>query len=98
MQRIGCYVNQKGILFFIPMLFHQVYNMADTIMVETCLEMKALAGVGSTASINWMIVGVCLVMRSSFAIPVARKFGEKNKKALWRFVANIVWLALIFPQ
>lgn len=98
MHRIGRYVNQKVILFFILILFHQVYNMADTIMVETCLGMKALAGIGSTASINLMIVGVFLVMRSSFAIPVAWKFGEKNEKALRRFVSNIVWLALIFPQ
>lgn len=86
--------------FFIPMLcgllFQQLYNMADTIIVGKCLGMKALAAVGSTGSINFMIIGFCLGVCSGFAIPVAQKFGEKNEKALRRFVANSGWLALIF--
>ena len=42
--------------FFIPMLcgllFQQLYNMADTIIVGKCLGVTALAAVGSTGSIN----------------------------------------------
>lgn len=86
--------------FFIPMLcgllFQQLYNMADTIIVGKCLGMKALAAVGSTGSINFMIIGFCLGVCSGFAIPVAQKFGEKNEKQLRRFAANSGWLALIF--
>lgn len=86
--------------FFIPMLcgllFQQLYNMADTIIVGKCLGVKALAAVGSTGSINFMIIGFCLGVCSGFAIPVAQKFGEKNEKALRRFVANSGWLAAIF--
>lgn len=86
--------------FFIPMLcgllFQQLYNMADTIIVGKCLGVKALAAVGSTGSVNFMIIGFCLGVCSGFAIPVAQKFGEKNEKALRRFVANSAWLAAIF--
>ena len=86
--------------FFIPMLcgllFQQLYNMADTIIVGKCLGVKALAAVGSTGSINFMIIGFCLGVCSGFAIPVAQKFGEKNEKALRRFVANSAWLAILF--
>ncbi len=86
--------------FFIPMLcgllFQQLYNMADTIIVGKCLGVKALAAVGSTGSINFMIIGFCLGVCSGFAIPVAQKFGEKNEKALRRFVANSAWLAVLF--
>lgn len=86
--------------FFIPMLFgllfQQLYNMADTIIVGKFLGVKALAAVGSTGSINFMIIGFCLGVCSGFAIPVAQKFGEKNMKALRRFVANSGWLAAIF--
>lgn len=86
--------------FFIPMLcgllFQQLYNMADTIIVGKCLGVKALAAVGSTGSVNFMIIGFCLGVCSGFAIPVAQKFGEKNEKALRRFVANSGWLAVIF--
>ena len=86
--------------FFVPMLFgllfQQLYNMADTIIVGKCLGVQALAAVGSTGSINFMIIGFCLGVCSGFAIPVAQKFGEKNESALRRFVANSGWLALIF--
>ena len=86
--------------FFIPMLFgllfQQLYNMADTIIVGKFLGVKALAAVGSTGSINFMIIGFCRGVCSGFAIPVAQKFGEKNMKALRRFVANSGWLAAIF--
>ena len=86
--------------FFIPMLFgllfQQLYNMADTIIVGKFLGVKALAAVGSTGSINFMIICFCLGVCSGFAIPVAQKFGEKNMKALRRFVANSGWLAAIF--
>lgn len=86
--------------FYIPMLFgllfQQLYNMADTIIVGKFLGVKALAAVGSTGSINFMIIGFCLGVCSGFAIPVAQKFGEKNMKALRRFVANSGWLAAIF--
>lgn len=86
--------------FFIPMLcgllFQQLYSMADAIIVGKFLGVRALAAVGSTGSINFMIIGFCTGVCSGFAIPVAQKFGEKNMKAMRRFVANSGWLALVF--
>ena len=86
--------------FYIPMLFgllfQQLYNMADTIIVGRCLGVNALAGVGSTSSISFMIIGFCQGVCSGFAIPVAQKFGERNERALRRFVANSGWLAVGF--
>lgn len=86
--------------FFIPMLFgllfQQLYSMADTIIVGKFLGVEALAAVGSTGSINFMIIGFCTGVCSGFAIPVAQKFGEKNMKAMRHFVANSGWLAAVF--
>lgn len=86
--------------FFIPMLlgllFQQLYSMVDTIIVGKYLGVNALASVGSTGSINFMIIGFCSGVCSGFSIPVAQKFGEKNDTALRRFVANSGWLALAF--
>lgn len=86
--------------FLIPMLFgllfQQLYNMVDTIIVGKYLGVKALAAVGSTGSINFMIVGFCIGICSGFAIPVAQKFGEKNEKALRQYVYNGAWLAIAF--
>ena len=65
--------------FAIPMwfgyLFQQFYNMVDTIIVGQCLGVGALASVGSTGSINFMINGFCIGVSSGFVIPVAQRFG-----------------------
>ena len=86
--------------FLVPMLFgllfQQFYNMVDTIIVGQCLGVTALAAVGSTGSINFMINGFCIGVCSGFAIPVAQKFGAGDEKGLRRFVANAGWLSLIF--
>lgn len=83
--------------FLIPMLFgflfQQFYNMMDTIIVGKYLGVNALAAVGSTGSINFMVIGFCMGVCSGFAIPVAQKFGEKNDHALRKYVANSGWLA-----
>ncbi|MEG0216159.1 MAG: MATE family efflux transporter [Hungatella sp.] len=86
--------------FLIPMLFgllfQQFYNMMDTIIVGKYLGVQALASVGSTGSVNFMIIGFCMGICSGFSIPVAQKFGERNETALRRYVANGAWLALAF--
>ncbi|MCB7318660.1 MATE family efflux transporter [Lacrimispora sp. 210928-DFI.3.58] len=91
---------QLILAFFIPMLcgmlFQQLYSMVDTIIVGKCLGVGALAAVGATGSLSFMIIGFCQGVCSGFSIPVAQKFGEKNEKALRRFVANSGWLAALF--
>ena len=86
--------------FLIPMLFgllfQQFYSMMDTIIVGKYLGVRALASVGSTGSINFMIIGFCMGICSGFSIPVAQKFGEKNERALRRYVANSGYLAAGF--
>lgn len=84
--------------FIIPLifgnLFQQFYSMVDTIIVGRYLGKEALAGVGSTGSVNYMIIGFCLGVCAGFAIPVAQRFGAKLFDDLRRFVGNIIWLAI----
>ena len=86
--------------FAIPMLFgflfQQFYNMVDTIIVGKCLGISALAAVGSTSSINFMIIGFCTGACSGFAIPVAQKFGAGDYNGMRKFVANSGWLSAVF--
>ncbi len=86
--------------FFFPMLlgmlFQQFYNMMDTIIVGKYLGVRALAAVGSTGSINFMIIGFCMGVCNGFAIPVGQKFGEKNFRLLKKFAANGAWLSAVF--
>ncbi len=78
------------------MLFQQFYNMVDTIVVGQYLGVNALAGVGSTGSINFLVLGFVIGVCSGFAIPVAQKFGSKDFDELKKYVGNTLWIASAF--
>ncbi len=78
------------------MLFQQFYNMVDTIIVGRYLGIDALAGVGSTGSINFLVLGFVMGLCTGFAIPVAQMFGSKNFDALRKFVGNTLWVSIVF--
>ncbi len=85
--------------FSIPMLagllFQQMYNLVDTIIVGQTLGDSALAAVGSTGSINFLINGFCIGVCSGFAIPVAQRFGAESYDSMRKFVGNsIIWSAI----
>ncbi|MBQ2089482.1 MAG: MATE family efflux transporter, partial [Lachnospiraceae bacterium] len=75
--------------------FQQFYSLVDTIIVGKTLGVDALAAVGSTGSINFMIIGFAMGICSGFAIPVAQRFGAEDYKSMRKFVANSVWLSII---
>lgn len=83
---------------FFGMLFQQFYNLMDMVIVGKFLGAKALAAVGSTGSINFMIIGFCMGVCNGFAIPVAQRFGAKDEKMLRCFVANSVWISIVFAS
>lgn len=86
--------------FMLPLLFgmvfQQFYNMVDTVVVGKFLGVEALAGVGSTGSINFLVLGLCNGICAGFAIPVAQKFGQRDFDGLRKFVGNMIWLGVFF--
>ncbi len=86
--------------FSIPMLaglvFQQMYNLVDTIIVGQTLGDNALAAVGSTGSINFFINGFCMGICSGFAIPVAQRFGAESYDSMRKFVGNAIVMSAIF--
>lgn len=78
------------------LLFQQFYSMVDAIIVGHYLGVDALAAVGATGSVNFLIIGFCMGVCSGFAIPVAQEFGAKHEENMRRYVANCVWLSMIF--
>ena len=86
--------------FSIPLLcgalFQQFYSVVDTVIVGRILGVNALAGVGATGSVNFMIVGFCMGVCSGFSIPIAHKFGAGDYSGMRQFAANSTWLAAIF--
>ena len=78
------------------MLFQQLYNMVDTIIVGKLLGASALAAVGSTGSINFLVIGFCMGVCNGFAIPVAQRMGANEPSKMRRYVANAAYLAAAF--
>ena len=78
------------------MLFQQFYNLVDTIIVGKTLGVEALAGVGATGSINFMIVGFCMGVCNGFVIPVAQCFGAKKPADLRKYVFNGYICSIVF--
>ncbi|MBS6397625.1 MAG: MATE family efflux transporter [Clostridiales bacterium] len=85
-----------AIPMFLGMLFQQFYSMVDTVVVGKYLGVNPLAGVGSTTSLNFLVIGFCMGICNGFAIPVAQMFGAKEESKLRRFVTNSTWLCIGF--
>ena len=76
-------------------LFQQFYTVTDTIIVAKCLGVQALAAVGATGSVNFLIIGFCMGLTSGFSIPVSQRFGAKDESGLRQYLYNIIPL---YPQ
>ena len=86
------------LVFALPLvlgtLFQQLYSFADTVIVGRCLGTGALAAVGSTYSLNFLILGFIQGACVGFSIPVAEAFGAKKSEDLHRYLSNGAWLCL----
>ena len=74
------------IAFTLPLLmgnfFQVLYNTADTLIVGQTLGKDALASVGATGSINFLIVGFAQGMTAGLTILTAQRFGAKDELAI----------------
>ena len=86
------------LLFSLPLvlgnLFQQFYALADTIIVGRFCGVGALASVGATGSVNYLILGFVIGVCNGFAIPIAQLFGARDYSDLRRHVANAAWLCI----
>lgn len=90
----------KLILYFsIPLLigniFQQFYSMVDTIIVGRFLGVKALAAVGSTGSMVFLIIGFVLGLSAGFSVLVSQKFGANDEEGMKKAVASAIVLSVI---
>ena len=85
-------------LFMLPLmlgnLFQQFYSLADTIIVGRFVGVSALAAVGATGSVNYLILGFVIGICNGFAIPIAQAFGARDMVLMRRRVANAAWLCV----
>lgn len=76
-------------------LFQQLYSFVDTAIVGRFLGYDALAAVGSTGSLNFLINGFCMGLCSGFAIPIAQAKGAQDDTELRRFIMHSVYLCAV---
>lgn len=89
---------KKIVLFAIPLLigniFQLFYNMADTFIVGKTIGVYALAGIGASGSIMFLILGFSQGFASGLSIPIAQAYGAKDYARVSRSV-HINWLLAV---
>lgn len=86
-------------LFTIPLLigniFQQFYNMADMIIVGQTLGKNALAAVGATGSITFLIIGFAQGLTSGLSIITAQRFGAKDYQGVKKSFATSIMISSV---
>ena len=91
----------RGILrFALPLILgyilQQMYLIIDAAIVGRWIGVGALAAVGASSSIMFLIMGFCNGSCAGFAIPVAQAFGAKDFPKMRSYVANALRIGVVF--
>ena len=73
----------------------QLYNIVDTVIVGRFVDPLALAAVGSTGTIMFLMFGTSNGMVSGFSIVTSQKYGAGDSKGVKASVTNGLYLSLI---
>ncbi len=76
-------------------LFQQTYNTMDAAIVGRFLGTDALASVGASSSVQFLILGFCIGMCCGFAIPVAQRFGAQDYASMKIYVYHAAVLSTV---
>lgn len=83
--------------FTLPLLLgnvlQQTYSLVDAAIVGRFLGIDALASVGASTSVVFLILGFCNGCCGGFSIPVAQKFGARDHVTMRRYVSVSLKLA-----
>ncbi len=69
-------------------LLQQTYNIIDAAIVGQILGDKALAGVGASSSIQFLVLGFCMGCCAGFGVPVAKYFGANDMHKMRKYIFN----------
>lgn len=85
------------IQFILPIIigniFQQFYSMVDTIIVGRFVGVQALAAVGATGTINFLILGFMMGLTTGFTVLTSQRFGAGDEEGMKKSVANAVLLS-----
>ena len=76
-------------------MLQQVYIMTDTLIVSRVLGINALAAVGATDWLSYMMISIVQAVSQGFAIMLAQDFGADDHDHLHKALAHSIRLAVI---
>lgn len=76
-------------------IFQQLYSMVDAILVGRFLGVEALAAVGSTGAIFFLIMGFVQGVTTGFSIVTSQRFGAGDKKGVKQSIVTSTILCVI---
>lgn len=87
------------ILFMIPIflgnLFQQIYSLVDTLIVGRTIGLNALAAVGATGPMIFLIISFIFASTQGFAVVTAQKFGARDYELVRKSVTSGFILSFI---
>lgn len=88
------------IIFSIPLLigniFQQLYNIADIVIVGRTLGMTALAAVGATAPLFFLIMFIIVGLTNGFAVVTGQRFGAKDTDGVKKSFSLSIIISTVF--
>ena len=76
-------------------IFQQLYTVMDTLIVGRVLGVHALAALGASDWLNWMILGLVTGITQGFCILAAQKFGAGKTDELKEAVGASITLSAL---
>ncbi len=73
-------------------LFQQTYNIVDAAIVGRYLGADALASIGASSSVQFLVLGFCTGCCSGFGIPIAQRFGADDYKTMRDYIFHAILL------
>ncbi|NLK06250.1 MAG: MATE family efflux transporter [Spirochaetales bacterium] len=91
--------NPTRLIFFFMLpilggnLFQQLYSMVDTFVVGRFVGVQALAAVGATGAMTFLIIGFVIGLTAGFSVIISQKFGAKDPESMRKAIAMSVLCA-----
>lgn len=81
---------------FLGNTFQQLYNMADSVIVGKFVGAGALAAVGSTGTIMFLVLGIVIGMTTGFSVMTSQYFGAGDRQLIRYSVTGGIIMSIIF--
>ena len=79
---------QFAVPLLIGNLLQQTYNIIDAAIVGQFLGAEALASVGASSSVQFLVLGFCMGSCTGFGVPVAKYFGAERYERMRNYIFN----------